>query len=41
VFLGAAAFAQDVQFDYIVPNFNAYKIYQRVDYQHVQIGRNS
>ena len=39
VFLGVAAFAQDVQFDYNrSANFNAYKTYQWVGYQHVQIG---
>ena len=39
VFLGVAAFAQDVQFDYNrSANFNAYKTYQWVDYQNVQMG---
>src|SRR5271157_5849137 len=39
VFLGVAAFAQDVQFDYNrSANFNAYKTYQWVDYKPVQVG---
>ena len=39
VCLGGAAFAQDVQFDYDrSANFNAYKTYQWVDYNPVQIG---
>jgi hypothetical protein len=38
-FLGVAAFAQDVQFDYNrSANFNAYKTYQWVDYKPVQVG---
>jgi len=37
--LGAAAFAQDVQFDYDrSANFNAYRTYQWVDYRRVDIG---
>lgn len=37
--LGAAAFAQQVQFDYDrSANFSAYKTYQRVDYQRVAVG---
>jgi hypothetical protein len=37
--LGAAAFAQDVQFDYDrSANFNAYKTYQWVDYRRVDVG---
>ena len=37
--LGAAAFAQEVQFDYDrSANFNAYKTYQWVDYRAVQVG---
>ena len=37
--LGAAAFAQDVQFDYDrSANFNSYKTYQWVDYKPVQVG---
>jgi len=39
VFLGVAAFAQDVQFDYNrSANFNTYKTYQWVDYKPVQVG---
>ena len=39
VFLGVAAFAQDVQFDYNrSANFNAYKTYQWVDYKPVLVG---
>ena len=38
-FLGAAAFAQDVQFDYDrSANFSAYKTYQWVDYKAVSPG---
>ena len=37
--LGVAAFAQDVQFDYDrSANFNAYKTYQWVDYNRVDVG---
>ena len=37
--LGGAAFAQEVQFDYDrSANFNAYKTYQWVDYNPVQVG---
>src|ERR1022692_2902068 len=37
--LGAAAFAQRVQFDYDrSANFSAYKTYQWVDYQRVEVG---
>jgi hypothetical protein len=37
--LGAAAFAQDVQFDYDrSANFSAYKTYQWVDYKAVEVG---
>ena len=37
--LGCAAFAQEVQFDYDrSANFNAYKTYQWVDYQQVEVG---
>jgi hypothetical protein len=39
VCLGAAAFAQDVQFDYDrSANFSAYKTYQWVDYREVPVG---
>ena len=39
VFLGVAAFAQDVQFDYDrSANFNAYKTYQWIDYKPVAPG---
>ena len=39
MFLGVAAFAQEVQFDYDrSANFNAYRTYQWVDYKAVQIG---
>lgn len=39
LFFGSAAFAHDVQFDYDrSANFNAYKTYQWVDYQQVEIG---
>jgi Domain of unknown function (DUF4136) len=39
VCLGAAAFAQDVQFDYNrSANFNAYKTYQWIDYKPVEVG---
>jgi len=39
VFLGVAAFAQDVQFDYDrSANFNAYKTYQWIDYRPVAPG---
>ena len=39
VFLGVAAFAQNVQFDYNRSvNFNTYKTYQWVDYKPVQVG---
>ena len=37
--MGAAAFAQDVQFDYDrSANFNNYKTYQWVDYKKVEVG---
>ena len=39
VYLGVAAFAQEVQFDYDrAANFNAYKTYQWVDYKPVPVG---
>ncbi|MGA7413646.1 MAG: DUF4136 domain-containing protein [Bryobacteraceae bacterium] len=39
VFLGVAAFAQQVQFDYDrSADFSAYKTYQWVDYQQVAVG---
>lgn len=39
VFLGVAAFAQQVQFDYDrSANFSAYKTYQWIDYQRVAVG---
>src|SRR5271165_6996351 len=39
LFLGVAAFAQQVQFDYDrSANFGAYKTYQWVDYQRVAVG---
>ena len=39
MFLGVAAFAQEVQFDYNhSANFNAYKTYQWIDYKPVEIG---
>ena len=39
MFLGIAAFAQEVQFDYNhSANFNAYKTYQWIDYKPVEIG---
>ena len=37
--MGAAAFAQDVQFDYDrSANFNDYKTYQWVDYKNIEVG---
>src|SRR5271165_2738291 len=39
MFLGATAFAQQVQFDYDrSANFSAYKTYQWVDYKRVEVG---
>jgi hypothetical protein len=39
VWLGVAAFAQDVQFDYNrSAKFNAYKTYQWIDYKPVEVG---